>query len=116
MNENQLICKTLRKEFSKVGWALLAYYGIMNLAILLSSLVMGVIAGIQMALTPGMTEEGYNRLLENVIQDATWGYAVAVVVGAVLLLIWRYRSIAEILPWNLPSTDWGHTGNRNIHL
>ena len=89
MNENQLICKTLRKEFSKVGWALLAYYGIMNLAILLSSLVMGVIAGIQMVLTPGMTEEGYDRLLENVIQDATWGYAVAVVVGAVLLLIWK---------------------------
>lgn len=89
MNENRMICKSLRKEFSKTGWALLIYYGIMNVAVILTAFALSFAAAMQVIFDPYMSTEEVNALIEQAAKDSTWGYAVAVLIGAIVLLIWK---------------------------
>ena len=78
--------KGLRRRFSTVGWVLLIYMGIMNVAVIatmISQLVMeiqrSILAGV--AITP-------ETVMEN-LPDGAGGYIAAVVIGLLLLFIWK---------------------------
>ena len=91
MNENKLICMSLRKDFSKVGWALLIYYGIMNVSIILASLIMSAVAAIWIGANPNLTPVQVNWIYEKIVDDINWGYTLAVFAGAIGLFIWKKR-------------------------
>ncbi len=83
------LCKRLRREFSASGWALLIYYGIMNLAVTIALLVDIAFRMVQASLTGnGFTD----TFIEEVVSAAMgngWGYIAAILIGAVVLLIWK---------------------------
>lgn len=87
------ICSRLRSEFSVVGFVLLAYYGIMNVAVILVAtlqvtaellpLLLGNIDDI-------LTEQGIESILDSVLSNG-WGYLLATLIGAVILLLWKKK-------------------------
>ena len=99
MDEKKVICKRLRKEFGTNGWALLIYYGIMNAAVMLVSILDGLVYAMQLMLDPNadpsyLEAELAQRLLEN-----GWGYVLATVVGAVILLLWKKKDFCLRQIW-----------------
>ncbi len=90
--DERLRKKAIRKEFSKQGWALLIYYGIMNVAVLLCTMIDSIIRSVRM-----ITEYGFDvpvdhaeRMMESVLGNA-WGYFLATAVGFLILLLWKGR-------------------------
>lgn len=99
MNENKLICKGLRNEFSKSGWALLIYYGIMNAAVALVAFVSVFTVIMSAALDANMSEQMLEQLLLELILGNGWGYLLAIIVGAVLMVIWKKREFCFKTIW-----------------
>ena len=86
LDEYRQIKKDLRRRFSKTGWILLLYYGIMNAAVAVVLLFEMLIRMIPAALH--MDE----KMLEDAVMDAMfsgWGYFAAISVGFVVLLLWK---------------------------
>ena len=75
--------KTLRHSFSSIGWILLIYYGIMNLSVFLAVFI-ETLAG--MRSVRGM--EDLMLLVERAAGNA-WGYFLAILIGLVILLLWK---------------------------
>ena len=84
--EYRLYKKDLRRRFSVIGWALLAYYGIMNASVFLVALV-ETFATLVQSLTSG----NLNDLLTGPSNAASgvWGYFLAAAIGIVILLLWK---------------------------
>ena len=103
MDEKQ-IRSGLRGEFSKTGWALLIYYLVMNAAV---SLVMIVDMAIAMVSTFDGEIWAADSVLDSIAENG-WGYALAIAVGAVLMLLWKKRRFCfhEIWKTGRPMT-WG---------
>lgn len=89
MNEKKQVCASLRKDFNKVGWALLIYYGIMNGAIILASIILSAVAAIWIAANPHLSPMQVNWIYEKIVEDTAWGYTLAVIAGAIGLLAWK---------------------------
>ena len=92
MNEKQ-ICDRLRPEFGKVGLALLSYYGIMNVAVALVCMIHAFVLIFPYLLTdPELleSETSIESILDSVINNG-WGYLLATLIGAVLLLVWKRK-------------------------
>ena len=83
MIDAKLIRKGLRKEFSKVGWSLLLYYVIMNLAIMLVMIALGVIAFFAIQSNPNLTDAQLNAVME---ENLPWGYTLAIVISSIVLV------------------------------
>lgn len=84
--------KAIRKEFSKQGWALLIYYGIMNVAVLLCTLIDLIIWSVRTIMEYGfdVPADYAERMMESVLGNA-WGYFLAAAVGFLILLLWKGR-------------------------
>ena len=107
MNENKELCKPLRKEFSKVGWALLIYYGIMNLSVLLVTFCISLMVGFQIAFSSA-SGESYDSLVTAITNDSYWGYALAVIIGFVALMYWEKPEFCRTTIWEQKkSMTWG---------
>ena len=101
MSDKQ-ICAQLRSRFSAVGFALLIYYGIMMVAVMLVSFFHAVILIVQQYVNqPAVRPSGSvgAAILDAVINNG-WGYLLATLVGAVLLLIWKKRQFCFHDIWN----------------
>ena len=86
--EYRIMVRGLRKKFSVVGWILLIYYGIMNAAVLLSSLVESVI-GMLRAVSSGDLENIYGAAYY--AAESAWGYFLAAAIGLVILFLWKKK-------------------------
>lgn len=84
--DEKMIKKGLRREYGKSGAALLIYYALMNVAVLLvcvlDTLTKAVIMG------NGTEDEIYNALYDSLSGNA-WGYIVAILIGWLLMLVWK---------------------------
>ena len=83
-----IVCYKLRREFGKPTLALLIYYGIMNVAVILVAIADAVVFALgSMQSGAGMdalTDAMINRIMSN-----GWGYIFASLIGFVALLIWK---------------------------
>ncbi len=79
--EEQLRLQHTRKVFSRVGWALLIYLGIMNVAVMLVAMASGVFAA--------LTADSIEGIIDKIADDSGWGYLLAIFIGTVLLLAWK---------------------------
>ena len=93
--EERVIKGQLRREMGKTGWALLIYYLLMNSIVSLA----GVIQIAATLIVNGVE----NVLFEDAITDALvengWGYLVAIVIGAVLMLLWKKKHFCFHAIW-----------------
>ncbi|MBQ9149012.1 MAG: CPBP family intramembrane metalloprotease [Oscillospiraceae bacterium] len=78
----QWYCKNLRRQLNPVGWSLVIYYAILNVAVMAVAMVEAVVY----AVSGGMNG------LEDALMEATssyWGYFLAVGIGMLVLLLWK---------------------------
>ena len=78
--------KDLRRRFSSVGWILLGYYLIMNVAVFFCVFV-EIIIKMMMQLSSGNMGAILDVAMESV--TSAWGYFLAAAVGLLILLIWK---------------------------
>lgn len=93
------VCSHLRREFSKSGWALLIYYGIMNAAVILVLMVDAVILAVQMTLAG---QNSFETILEGIAASALsngWGYILAMAVGGWIMLLWKKKEFCFHTVW-----------------
>lgn len=86
MQEWRQMKKNLRHSFSTVGWTLLAYYGIMNVAVFLA-----IFLEIIIRMMTGLASGNLDGMMD-IALDATgngWGYFLAIGVGLLILLLWK---------------------------
>lgn len=83
--------KILRRKFNAVGWTLVIYYLIMNVAVM-ATMVIDMLALVlrQMAENPDMTFD--ERLLTEDAVNNGWGYLVAAGIGLFILLVWKGKN------------------------
>ena len=93
--------KGVKRYMSTPGWALLIYYAIMNVAVIVWMVAETVVRLIKDGFTDDPT------VIENALMEAAesaWGYFVAVLIGFVILLLWkkpryfRYQIFAKNAP------------------
>ena len=100
----------LKREGNRLGYALLIYKGIMNVAVILVTMMAMIPLMIRLmgdTMAPGssmpMDPDALSQRLTQLVQDLTmivsgWGYLLAVAVGTVLLLVWKKpRYVGDIL-------------------
>lgn len=97
MNDNKQICRSLRNEFSKSGWALLIYYGIMNAAVSVVAFISVFAVMMSSILDPGMT--GMHQMLTELILGNGWGYLLAIIIGAVVMVAWKKKEFCFKTIW-----------------
>lgn len=86
----QLRLKQIRKTYSAQGWALLIYYGILNAAVMVIMVVQGVILGLSASSQETLPD--VEEMTELLVAESGWGYLIAIVVGLIVLLLWKKTS------------------------
>ena len=76
--------KYLRSRLGRPGWALLIYYGIMNLAVILVIFVDAIFR----ILRSGLDGVFQSDLMKALTGNA-WGYFLAVGIGLIIMLLWK---------------------------
>lgn len=103
MNQNKLIRKQLRRKINAVGWAMVIYYLIMNVAVIGVMLLEAIIAGVVAALeNPELLENEAaleSFLMENLNPTGVLGYFVAIAVGLMVLLLWKKKRFWKEQIW-----------------
>lgn len=79
--------RQLRRVYSRQGWTLLIYYGILNLAVILVMVADIVFQTFSVALSGQELDE--EQLLQAVETNSGWGYFLAIGVGLLILLLWK---------------------------
>lgn len=83
--------KQIRKDFSRQGWILLIYYGILNLSVMLCNVIGAVIESISTFIEYGVSVS-YEYLEQRIYESSMgngWGYFLAIAVGFLILLMWK---------------------------
>lgn len=83
----QFRLKELRHAYSVQSWALLIYYGIMNVAVL-ALMVVDAFAQSFSALAAGL-EPDIEKITASIISTGGWGYFLAIAIGFFILLLWK---------------------------
>lgn len=87
---NEKIVKSLRKQFNKPVFALLIFYAIMNVAVVIAVLLQGAFILVQMVFSGQlMPEEELTELFLGSAFSNGWGYILTYAVGAIVLLRWK---------------------------
>lgn len=89
--DEKFIKKRIRKDFSRQGWTLLIYYGIMNLAVLLCTSIDAIVkmVGAVLEYGPEVSDDYLDEVLTQSAMGNGWGYFLAVAVGFLILLLWK---------------------------
>lgn len=83
--EEKQIRKWLRRQFRTVGWALVVYYAIMNILVVIS-----VISDMISQALQKFASGAYPFLPDmDAIANNAWGYLVSIAVGLVILYAWK---------------------------
>lgn len=83
----QLRLKELRHAYSVQGWALLIYYGIMNVAVLALMVVDAFVQSFSAAASG--QEPDMEKITESIMSTSGWGYFLAIAIGFFILLLWK---------------------------
>lgn len=83
----QLRLKELRGAYSVQGWAMLIYYGILNVAVMIVMLIDVFIQMFSMAAAG--QEPDMEKMTEAMMANSGWGYFLAIAVGLFVLLLWK---------------------------
>ena len=87
----------LRHSYSVQGWALLIYMGIMNAAVFLVMFLDAMAKTIHSMSEVGAVDEAWVE--ESMMRNSGWGYLLAIVVGFVILLLWKKPRFAFGIIW-----------------
>lgn len=79
--------KELRRAYGAQGWALLVYYGIMNLAVMIIMFIDAFKIGFSTAASG--QELDPDALADTLMANSAWGYFIAIGIGLVILLLWK---------------------------
>ncbi len=84
--------RKMRKNFSKLGWALVLYLVIMNVAVMLVGIV-DAVSQVVRAMISGdvLSEEGIVAISESVMNNG-WGYFLAIGFGYWILRLWKGKA------------------------
>lgn len=82
--EEKQINRWLRRQFTTVGWTLVAYYGIMNILVALA-MTMESLKGFLFT----VWGHSYGQFNPDAVWNNAWGYILAIFVGAVVLYAWK---------------------------
>ena len=83
----QFRLKELRHAYSVQGWALLIYYGILNVAVMIFMFV-EAFAQVFSAAASGQ-EPDMMQITESMMSTSGWGYFLAIAIGFFVLLLWK---------------------------
>ena len=84
MENEKEVCRRLRHKFSTSGWAVLIYFGIVNVSVLAVTVILTLLN-----LESGKAEEFKSAMLA--AMESGLGYVVAIAVGTVLLFLWKKK-------------------------
>lgn len=87
--EDRMVRKSLRSKLGKPGWALLIYYGIMNVTVVLVALIDAIFQMISMMDQDGFTSSAFEEAFSNSLNGNAWGYFLAAGIGFLFMLIWK---------------------------
>ena len=97
--------KQIQRQMSVSGWAVLIYYGIVNVSVM-AFLFVEVLG----KLFQGLISEDYGSITDAVMQAAenAWGYFFAAAVGLLILLLWKKPRFLkeEIFAKGAPMKAW----------
>ena len=99
MDEKKLICKQLRREFSKSGWALVIYYGVMNVCVFLVAFLWTFTLTVGTLLFSGMTLEQLKQTITEMVLNNGWGYLLAIMIGCILMFLWKKKEFCLKTIW-----------------
>jgi hypothetical protein len=77
--------RQLRKVYSRQGWILLVYYGILNVAVMLMMIVDAIYQSVSMMFSGQQLDE--QQLTEVLEANSGWGYFLAIGIGLLILLL-----------------------------
>ena len=89
--DERLRKKQIRRDFGRQGWALLIYYGILNLFVILVVMADSILRNLSafMKYGPDVDSEIVDQAVEASLAGNAWGYFLAAGFGFVLLWIWK---------------------------
>ena len=93
--EEKMIRRQIRRSFHPVGWSLVVYYIIMNVAVALVMFVDTMVRMIIQVSSGGMPSE--QSLMDSMSNG--WGYILAGTVGVVILLCWKGKAFWKQEIW-----------------
>lgn len=99
MDENKQICKQLRKEFGKNGWALLIYYGVMNVSVFLVAFLSVFAVMLGTMFSTGMKPVIMEQMLEETVLGNGWGYLLAIIIGCIWMFLWKKKHFCLKTIW-----------------
>ncbi len=98
MNE-QALNKKLQGQFSKPGWVLLVYYGIMNaltgVVVFADFLLRVIVSEFRQEI---LTDVEFEQMFTSALGNA-WGYIWAIAVGFLILFLWKKREFCLKVIW-----------------
>lgn len=83
----QFRLKQLRKAYSRQGWILMVYYGILNTAVILLMLAEAFAQAFATIMSGGEVDP--DQMAQALAADSGWGYWLAIGVGLFILLLWK---------------------------
>jgi len=105
MNETQ-VRVWMRREFNKSGWMLLVYYFIMNAAVTGVCIADALLTSLPLFFTGDFEQasQGFSEALYDALTGNGWGYVLAMVLGALLMLLWKGRTFCFCEIWKRGKT------------
>lgn len=93
----QFRLKELRGVYSKQGWAMLIYYGILNLVVMIFMFADAFVQGFNAAASGQPVD--MEHMTESMMANSAWGYFVAIGIGLLILLLWKKRKFCFETLW-----------------
>lgn len=96
--DEKLYCKTVRRSCNQIGWALMVYVLIMNVAVMIV-----MFADIMIRMIIQIAEGGsMDALSESAIEEAAgngWGYLITIALGLLFLRMWKGKEFFRKTLW-----------------
>ena len=99
MDENKQVCKQLRKEFGKSGWALLIYYGVMKVSVFLVAFLSVFAVMLGTMFSTGMKPVIMKQMLEETVLGNGWSYLLAIIIGCIWMFLWKKKEFCLKTIW-----------------
>lgn len=93
--EEQKIKAHLRRQMGKTGWVVLIYYFLVNTAVAIAGIFQVAIT----MLTSDVQQFAFEEALSNALMENGWGYLVAILIGAFLMLVWKKKEFCFHTIW-----------------
>lgn len=91
--EKKVFLKNTRRQMNQIGVTLLAYYGIMNVFVVVAMLadLVGYLVGLLIHSQPFDINQMQQYLMDSVMRNG-WGYILSIAVGVLIVLLWKGKN------------------------